>query len=99
MIQHPITPFVAHVFICTNDRNGARKSCADNGSSQLKDKLKEAVNAKGWKGKVRVSSSGCLGVCDAGPNVMIYPQGLWFSETDVADVDQIIKVLAEIVDA
>jgi len=87
------SPYIAHVFVCTNDRGGERKSCADGNSQLLKTKLKEAVEAKGWKGKVRVSTSGCLGVCGEGPNVMIYPQKLWFSGVTPDDVDAILSTI------
>jgi (2Fe-2S) ferredoxin len=94
------TPYIAHVFVCTNDRGGERKSCADGNSQPLKEKLKEAVEAKGWKGKVRVSTSGCMGVCGEGPNVMIYPQKLWFSEVSPDDVEAIVseieRLMAEV---
>ncbi len=96
MIAHQETPFVVHVFVCTNDRAGSRKSCADRDSSRLKDLLKEAVGARGWKGQVRVSASGCLGVCDKGPNVMIYPQKLWFSEVAVEDAEALLKVIEDL---
>ena len=60
------SPYVSHVFVCTNDRGGERKSCADNNSQLIKSKLKDAVNEKGWKGKVRISTSGCMGLCAKG---------------------------------
>jgi len=87
------SPYIAHVFVCTNDRKGERKSCADGNSALVKTKLKEAVEAKGWKGKVRVSTSGCLGVCGEGPNVMIYPQKIWFSEVSLNDVEAIVSAV------
>lgn len=87
------SPYVAHVFVCTNDREGKRKSCADNNSQLIKAKLKEAVNDKGWKGKVRVSNSGCMGLCAKGSNVMIYPQKIWFSEVLPENSDEIITAL------
>jgi (2Fe-2S) ferredoxin len=91
------SPYIAHVFVCINDRKGERQSCADNNSQSLKDILKEAVNEKGWKGKVRISTSGCLGLCAKGPNVLIYPQQIWFSETLPEDVEKIIATLEKIV--
>ena len=64
------SPYLCHIFVCTNDRKGKRKSCADNDSRLVRFNLKEAVNNKGWKGKVRVSQSGCLGLCANGSNVI-----------------------------
>ena len=87
------SPYVAHVFVCTNDRGGERKSCADNNSPLIKKKLKDEVNGKGWKGKVRVSTSGCMGICAKGSNVMIYPQKVWFSEVLPYDVNEIVDLL------
>jgi (2Fe-2S) ferredoxin len=58
--------------------------------------LKEAVDGKGWKGKVRVSTSGCMGVCATGPNVMIYPQKIWFSAVSADDVDEIVSAIEQI---
>ena len=90
------SPYVSHVFVCTNDRGGERKSCADNNSQLIKSKLKEAVNEKGWKGKVRISTSGCMGLCAKGSNVMIYPQKVWFSEVSTDDVDEIVSTIEHI---
>jgi hypothetical protein len=53
-------PYVAHVFVCTNDRGGEKKSCADNNSQLTKARLKQAVDEKGWRGKVRISTSGMI---------------------------------------
>ena len=91
------SPWVAHVFVCTNNRGGERKSCADNNSLIVKSKLKEAVNEKGWKEKVRISTSGCMGLCAKGSNVMIYPQKIWFSEVLPDDADEIIATIESII--
>ena len=90
-------PYAAHVFVCTNDRGGARKSCADNNSQLVKAKLKDAAGEKGWKGKVRISTSGCMGLCANGPNVMIYPQKVWFSQVSPDDLDEIVSTIENIV--
>lgn len=96
MAEQCESPYVAHVFVCTNDRGGEKQSCADNGSPLVKEKLKELCDQKGWKGKVRVSTSGCMGVCAKGANVMIYPQKIWFSGVSPDDVDEIMAVIEQI---
>ena len=60
------------------------------GIAELKDYLKEQVEKRGWKGRVRVSSGGCMGLCGKGPNVMIYPQKAWFAVASPADGDRIL---------
>jgi len=85
------SPYLCHVFVCINDRKGARKSCADGNSSEIRRLLKEEIANRGWKPKIRISQSGCLGVCDSGPNVMLYPQQDWFSGVHVNDVPKILN--------
>lgn len=97
MAKRNESPYIAHVFVCTNDRKGERKSCADGDSVRLKDSLKDAVAAKGWKGKVRVSTCGCMGLCESGPNVIIYPQKIWFSGTTPGDLPEILSALEGII--
>ena len=91
------SPYLCHVLVCVNDRQGVRKACADGVGSSLKDALKAAVDERGWKGRVRVSSSGCLGLCAEGPNVLLYPQSRWFSAVTPADIPEIIAVIAQVV--
>ena len=90
------SPYIAHVFVCTNDRKGARKSCADSNSQLVKDKLKTIVDQRGWKGRIRISTSGCMGLCEKGPNVIIYPQKIWFREVSPDELDRIVSALEEI---
>jgi (2Fe-2S) ferredoxin len=97
MANENVSPYIAHVFVCTNDRKGERQSCSDNNSMDLKNILKQAVSEKGWKGKVRISTSGCMGLCSKGANVMIYPQQIWFSESLPEDAEKILATLEKIV--
>ena len=87
-------PYACHIFVCSNVRgNPARPGCGAAGGAMLKDKLKEAVNARGWKGKIRVSTTGCMGLCGDGPNVLLHPQGIHFSAVTDSDLE---LVLAEV---
>lgn len=98
MAEQKESPYVSHVFVCTNDRGGKRKSCADNDSPAIRKALKAEVADRGWKGRVRVSQSGCMGLCAKGPNVMIYPQKIWFSDVSTDDVDLIISKIEPFLD-
>jgi len=98
MFKQNESPYVSHIFVCTNDRGGERKSCADNNSQLIKDKLKAAVDEKGWKGKVRISTSGCMGLCANGSNVLIYPQKLWLSAVSPDDVGEIVSTVERILE-
>ena len=90
-------PFKCHLFVCTNSRESDQKSCGDEGTAGLKAAIKAEIKARGWKGTVRVSESGCLGVCDEGPNIMIYPQQIWLSAVSHDDVPAILQITEDIV--
>jgi len=59
--------------------------------------MKEAIHERGWKCNVRISTSGCMGLCAKGANVQIYPQQIWFSETQPDDPGQILAALEKII--
>ncbi|MDF7824482.1 (2Fe-2S) ferredoxin domain-containing protein [Pontiellaceae bacterium B12227] len=93
-----VTRYKAHLFICNKTRDDGRKSCGNTADPELKSILKDEVRERGWKPIVRISESGCLGVCDAGPNIMIYPQKIWLSEVSREDIPEIIQTLEKIIE-
>ena len=98
MAKRNESPFKCHVFVCTNDRKGKRKSCADNNSAQIRQVLKDEVASRGWKPKVRVSQCGCMSLCADGPNVILYPQKVWFSEVSENDMSEVISTVEGILE-
>jgi (2Fe-2S) ferredoxin len=96
MAERGTSPYACHIFVCTNDRGGARKSCADGTSALIKAALKQEIARRGWKGRVRVSECGCMGLCEQGPNVIVYPHKGWFSAASAEDVPAIIALVEEI---
>ena len=99
MAERNESPYLCHVFVCTNDRGGERKSCADGDSPKVRSILKQAVADKGWKPKVRVSQSGCMGLCAKGANIILYPQRVWFSNVYPKDVEEVILEIEKIVES
>jgi len=95
-MEENTAPYVCHILVCTNDRQGKRKSCADGNSASVRQELKAKIKARGWTGKVRVSHCGCMGLCQKGPNVIIYPQKLWYSDVSETDTEIIISKVASI---
>ena len=53
---------------------------------EIADALKKAVEEAGLKGKIRVTKTLCLGFCEQGPNVMIFPEGKLLSGVRPEDV-------------
>ena len=96
MANQKESPYVCHIFVCTNDRAGERKSCADQNSPLIRTTLKQEVSNRDWENHVRVSQCGCMGLCATGPNVMLYPQKIWFSEVSTDDIGKILSKVEEI---
>lgn len=90
-------PYECYVFVCTFDRHGARKACEDGNGSEIRQLLKDEVRHLGWNKKVRVSKSGCLNLCGKGPNVMIQPQNIWFSDVKEENIGDILKAVEEVI--
>ncbi len=90
--------YKAHVFVCTRTCDTGEKSCGGGGGVAIREKLEEAVEKRGWKPRVHVSESACLGICAAGPNVMIYPQRAWYSAVRLDDVNQILADVEAMLD-
>lgn len=84
--------FEHHVFICTNQRDAGEPCCASVGGSAMFAHAKERIGElkKGGPGGIRINKAGCLGRCEQGPVMVVYPQGTWYSFIDQSDIDEII---------
>lgn len=84
--------FEKHLFICCNQRPpGHAKGCCDpGGNADLQKLFKQKLAVFGLKGRVRANKAGCLDQCEHGPNVVVYPEAVWYGNVTPADVDEII---------
>lgn len=84
--------FKQHVFFCCNQRAPGETCCADKGAVELQTYAKDRIAELGLKGKgkVRINKAGCLDRCDDGPVLVVYPDNVWYTFVDKADVDEII---------
>lgn len=80
-----ILPYRRHALMCVG------KSCGENMPlfQYIKKRLfEEGMNS--GKDAVRVNRAGCLGVCEQGPIMVVYPEGVWYANLNEAKVDEII---------
>jgi (2Fe-2S) ferredoxin len=84
--------FEKHIFVCGNQRPpGSPRPCCDpEGQAAMQRSFKDKLNALGLKGKVRANQAGCLDQCEHGPNVVVYPDAVWYGRVTLADVDEIV---------
>ena len=85
-------PYARMIFVCTNAREGGKIACANpgRGGDTICEALKQYVKQAGLKGKVRVARSGCMDLCAQGPNLMVWPDGIWYSGVGESDLPDII---------
>ena len=81
-----------HLFFCLNQRSNGQACCADHAAQDAFDHCKARVKSLGLAGPggVRVNKAGCLDRCAGGPVAVVYPEGVWYSFVNQADVDEII---------
>jgi len=81
-----------HVFVCIANRPPmAGASCGSNGSAAVIEKLQFALLEGGLMDRVRINGCTCLGPCDDGPNLVIYPEGVFYARVTPEDVDEIVE--------
>ena len=85
--------FEKHIFVCGNQRPaGHPRGCCDPaGQAELQKKFKKKLAELGLKGRVRANQSGCLDQCEHGPNLVIYPEAVWYGHVTPDDVDEIVE--------
>ena len=85
-------PFRYHVYICTQEKpDPAAPSCSNNGSLKVLDAMRAELGKAGLADEVQVTTCGSLGLCTRGPNMVVYPEGTWYSGVQEADVPEIVK--------
>ena len=79
-----------HVFVCSQQRppNHPRGSCAAAGATAVLQGF-WAEAQKRQSQEVAITYSGCLGPCDGGPNVLVYPEGVLYRGVTPADIGEI----------
>ena len=75
----------AHVLCCGGT------GCSSSGSAQLIQRFEEKIKENGLDKEVKVVRTGCFGLCEAGPVVIVYPEGTFYSRVKVEDVDEIVS--------
>jgi len=83
-------PFRYHVFACDQRKPDGAPCCAACGSQAVIEALRREVLARGLSGVVAITSCGSLGLCENGPNMVVYPEGVWYSHVSAADVCEIV---------
>ncbi len=77
--------FRSHVLICGGT------GCTSSGSAQLLARFEKLLADNQLEKEIKLVHTGCFGLCEAGPVVIVYPEGAFYSRVKVEDVDEIVN--------
>ena len=84
--------FKKHIFICTNDRDNGKKSCGSLKGMALVEEFKKLLIRDRLQVEIRAQRAGCLDVCDFGPALVVYPEGVFYGNVNTtSDVEEIYE--------
>ncbi len=81
-----------HIFVCTSSRpTGQQKGfCHARGGLELMERLMEEIEERELGGEVVVTNTGCFGICEKGPILVVYPENVWYGSVTPDDIAEIM---------
>jgi NADP-reducing hydrogenase subunit HndC len=74
-----------HVLIC----GGA--GCLSSGCKDVLQRFLTEIKAHNLEEEIKVVETGCIGTCDLGPVMVVYPEGIFYNKVTPEDVPEIIE--------
>ncbi len=74
----------SHVLVCGGT------GCTSSGSPKIIEKLENELAEKGLTDKIQIVKTGCFGLCELGPIMIVYPEGTFYSRVDINEIPRIV---------
>lgn len=58
---------------------------------ELVQAFKKEIKDRGLKINMRAQKTGCLDICEQGPSVVVYPEGIFYGHVQLSDVAEIVE--------
>jgi len=65
--------------------------CSSSNSAKIKEQFESKIEEMSLDKEVQVISTGCFGLCEEGPIVVVYPEGAFYNKMTVEKVDRIVE--------
>jgi 3-hydroxy-5-methyl-1-naphthoate 3-O-methyltransferase len=86
-------PFRIHLFLCTQQKPEGAPSCPASGSFAVLEAMDREIERRHLTNDVQLTTCGCMGLCDEGPMIVVYPEGVWYRRVQAPDVAEIVDKL------
>ncbi len=65
--------------------------CISSGEESCLNALQSAVDKYSLNDVVKIVETGCMGMCDAGPLMIVYPEGVYYQKLTPEDMEKIVS--------
>jgi len=82
-----------HIFVCRNFREAGtgKHSCEAGGAAEIFETFKKLRAEHGIAEETKLTKVKCFGKCKHGPNVVIYPDNVWYCKLTADDARRIVE--------
>ena len=75
----------SHVLICGGT------GCTSSGSVTIQEVLKKELKKHKLENEVKVVQTGCFGLCEIGPIMVVYPEGAFYCSVKPEDIPELVE--------
>jgi NADH:ubiquinone oxidoreductase subunit F (NADH-binding)/(2Fe-2S) ferredoxin len=65
--------------------------CVSAGALKIKEKIQSVLQTKGLLNEINIIETGCMGPCDYGPVMIVYPEGVFYKKVTLDDVEELVE--------
>ena len=77
--------FRSHILICGGT------GCTSSGSQKIREVLMDEIKKQGLETEIKVVTTGCFGLCELGPVMIVYPEGCFYNKVTADDIPEIVS--------
>ncbi|MEW6541742.1 MAG: NADH-quinone oxidoreductase subunit NuoF [Bacillota bacterium] len=82
--ERPVDGYEHHALVCGGT------GCISSGCRSVKNALVDEIRKQGLEAKVRVIETGCMGPCNLGPMITVYPDGIFYEKVAAHAVESLV---------
>jgi (2Fe-2S) ferredoxin len=82
-----------HILVCTHSRpkDDPKGCCLDRGGKEIAETFAKELGDRDLWSRFKLNTTSCLGVCEFGAAVLVYPENVMYKELKAEDVKTIVE--------